>query len=68
MEQKPGKNTLDEPEFKIVVRSAFSFLKSIDKQEETLHQIFTHLAKGRAFVTYGDYVGWVFKSIASKVR
>lgn len=67
-EQKPGKNTLDEAEFKIVVRSAFSFLKSIDKQEQTLHQIFTHLAKGRTFVTYGDYVGWIFKSIASKVR
>jgi len=68
MEQQPGKNTLDEAEFKIVVRSAFSFLKSIDKQEQTLHRIFTQLSKGRTFVTYGDYVGWVFRSIASKVR
>ena len=67
-EQVPGKNILDEAEFKKVVFNAFSFLKSINKSDAILHGIFTKLAKGRGWVTYGDYVGWVFASIANKVR
>lgn len=63
-----GKKTLDEAEFKIVFSNAFRFLKSIDKSDKTLNDLFVRLAKGRGFITYGDYVGWVFTAIASKVR
>lgn len=68
IEQELGKKTLDEAEFKLVVHNAFGFLKSFDKSEKLLHSLFARLAKGRSFVTYTDYVGWVFASIASKVR
>lgn len=50
------------------MNNAFGFLKSINKNEKVLSHLFTRLAKGRGFVTYEDYVGWVFVSIASKVR
>ena len=68
VEQELGKKTLDEAEFSIVVKNAFGFLKSINKSDKILHGLFVRLSNGRGFVTYNEYVGWVFRSIASKVR
>jgi Ca2+-binding EF-hand superfamily protein len=67
-EQVLGKNTLDQDEFYIVFKNGFNFLKSTHHHHKILQHIFTRLAKGHTHISYGDYCGWVFASIANKVR
>ncbi len=66
-EQTKGKSTLNENELFIVFSNAFSFLSTMPKSRNVVNIIYKRIGNNSA-PSYGAYLGWINRALASKFR
>jgi hypothetical protein len=69
MQQVLGKSSLTNQEFKLIFHEAYRFLKTLNKNEEVLNNIFAELDRNRdGLVTYKEFMTWVVLNVSRTVR
>jgi Ca2+-binding EF-hand superfamily protein len=68
-QQKLGKNSLTNQEFKLIFRQAYHFLKTLNKTDELLNIIFAELDSNHdGLVTYKEFMTWVVLNVSKTFR